>query len=632
MKTKIMSVVLIICFTLMLMTGLIGCKKTEEEVADYSIAILTDIHVMSESQIEDPSSEEYIEYETRGEKILSLSEAVFRTSIDNIIDSDAKTLIISGDLTDDGGQASHNAVASELARAEQNGLDVFVIPGNHDLNNKARNYTSEGAEVADNVSADEFAAIFADYGYNEALSYYDDALLAENPTGVTNLSYTADIGQNYRLIAIDMCYYEINAIDNNNIPYVVGRHDPNMTVELLEWARAATEQAVEDGKIPLGTMHFPSMEHFGPLVAAMDLPTSKVNNPEGVNVAATLLDAGMKVMFTGHVHMQDVMTYENDGEIFYDIETAATANYPNPIRFFKKFGLEHRIITENIATLNTEYLPDYLVGPERNKVIEDFATYAHEYVNDAMKAKVLRKIELPMLVNIIKKLGFQGEDAEAETLAEDFYENVVLKFFDFPLYGSEDSVENIAKEYGVSIPISNYETTFDVVVAFITAIFNGDEYFTADSVEAILLEYILYSAFYLIADYDLFDKIYGQNTFDLMPSMEGLFAEGNLDVINNNMLSILINNIDIKAVKNYVPDVLKNSSSAILGLAAIALPKLTNFTFGIDCSQYLAIDYENDLGSINFSKIIEEVLFGEYTSGIFKDFGPSDNNLTIILN
>lgn len=633
---KIFAIILIIIMISTSVSLFVGCKKESEPTADYSIAVLSDTHVMAEAQIGDMTSPEFIEYMARGEKIVELSQAIYRTAIDNVLASGADALIICGDLTDDGGRLSHEAVAAELARLELSGVDIFVIPGNHDLNNKSYTYTSDGAERIESISADGFAELYADFGYSEAYSYYDEALLADTPEGVTNLSYTADIGDAYRLIAIDMCFYE-PTLDENDMPYVINRHDGNMTEELLAWAEEATAKAVEDGKIALGTMHFPSMEHLGPLVQAIDMKNSKVNNPGVISVAETLMNAGMQIIFTGHVHMQDVMTLEKDGKILYDIETASTANYPNPVRYLKKYGDINKITTENIKHVKEEYIPDYIKAETRAEVIEDFAGFAYRYVSDSMQHKVLSKIDASMIVSLVKKLGFIGAESEAEELAAGIYNDVLLKFFNMPLYikDAEDgelSVEQICSGFGITIPQSAYETVFDAAMAFVAGVYHGDENFTSGCTESVLLKYMLYSALYVIADFDLFDKLYGEGSLDLSSALPELFTEGKLETVQNDMLALIINNINIKAIRDKVPDVLKNNSVVIQGILKLALSQMTSLTLGIDLSTYLVYDDETKSGYIDIGEIIESLLFGEYTYGIFKDFGPVDNNLTLNIN
>lgn len=54
---------------------------------------------------------------------------------------------------------------------EKDGIQVVVIPGNHDINNRnAASFDGRSRQMAEAVSANEFAEIYNDFGYDEALS------------------------------------------------------------------------------------------------------------------------------------------------------------------------------------------------------------------------------------------------------------------------------------------------------------------------------------------------------------------------------------------------------------------------------------------------------------------------------
>ena len=80
---------------------------------------------------------------------------------------------------------------------EKDGIQVVVIPGNHDINNRnAASFDGRSRQMAEAVSANEFAEIYNDFGYDEALS--------RDPA---SLSYTYDLGPDMRLLMLDSCQY-----------------------------------------------------------------------------------------------------------------------------------------------------------------------------------------------------------------------------------------------------------------------------------------------------------------------------------------------------------------------------------------------------------------------------------------
>lgn len=80
-------------------------------------------------------------------------------------------VILSGDLTLNGEKESHLEFAEKLQEIEDAGVPVIVIPGNHDINNtSAAQFTAEQALGTPHISPEEFAGIYQEYGYNEAVS------------------------------------------------------------------------------------------------------------------------------------------------------------------------------------------------------------------------------------------------------------------------------------------------------------------------------------------------------------------------------------------------------------------------------------------------------------------------------
>lgn len=62
---------------------------------------------------------------------------------------DPDVLLISGDLTKDGEREGHEALAGILERfEEETGAQVYITPGNHDLNNSnAMNFNTDSGEA-----------------------------------------------------------------------------------------------------------------------------------------------------------------------------------------------------------------------------------------------------------------------------------------------------------------------------------------------------------------------------------------------------------------------------------------------------------------------------------------------------
>ena len=100
---------------------------------DARFAVLSDLHFY------DPrlgtSGQAFEDYLNQDPKLLKESEAILDAAITNIVQQHVQFVLVAGDLTKDGELLDHVRVAQQLRRLEQRGIQVFVIPGNHDINN-----------------------------------------------------------------------------------------------------------------------------------------------------------------------------------------------------------------------------------------------------------------------------------------------------------------------------------------------------------------------------------------------------------------------------------------------------------------------------------------------------------------
>ena len=86
-------------------------------------------------------------------------------------------LIVSGDLTFNGEYQSLVELAAFFERIEKNGTQVSVIPGNHDIHSGwARKFEGEEMAVVEQATPEDFQQIFADYGYDLAISKDPESL------------------------------------------------------------------------------------------------------------------------------------------------------------------------------------------------------------------------------------------------------------------------------------------------------------------------------------------------------------------------------------------------------------------------------------------------------------------------
>nr|MCR5484330.1 metallophosphoesterase [Clostridiales bacterium] len=213
------------------------------------------------------------------------SGAIMRAMLRAFSASDAPFLLIPGDLTC-GKRASHEEFAAMLKETEENtGKKIFVIPGNHD---------TDDDDFEKYISINEFKKIYSDFGYGEALS-------SDDKSGC----YTAELLNGYRLLAIDSNIY--------------GKDNGKVDSSRLKWIKEQLKTAKNDGVKLIAMMHHSLLPHFE---AQSMIPNYR-------SLATLLADSGVKYVFTGHLHANDITSSRSlKGNVIYDIQTGALITAP----------------------------------------------------------------------------------------------------------------------------------------------------------------------------------------------------------------------------------------------------------------------------------------------------------------
>ena len=220
-------------------------------------------------------------------------------------------LVIAGDLTRDGEYEAHVQLARLLeAFQRDSGVQVLVIPGNHDLNNPdAAEYNSGEKKPARQTTPADFLEIYKNLGYH----------LPNCKRYEHSCSYAVDLNENYRLIAIDDCKY-------TNGRAVV---DGEITPAHMRWIVRECAAARAAGKTVVGVGHHNLTEHLGYQAATF----KGYLLDDYLRARETLADAGMQFYFDGHFHMGDIARAVSDsGSLLYDICVPALYAFPSELQ------------------------------------------------------------------------------------------------------------------------------------------------------------------------------------------------------------------------------------------------------------------------------------------------------------
>lgn len=271
------------------------------------------------------------EYLVNDRKLLRESPELMDTAMLRILAARPQALLITGDLTKDGELASHTLLAKKyLSELKKKGINIYVIPGNHDVNNPhAVVFNGDKAERTATVSPSDFARIYRDFGYGDALA-----------RDTASLSYAAQLTPSIRLIAIDACKYYENDF-SKNLCVTSGRIRP----ATLQFITSQVADAKAHGCKVLAMMHHGIAPHF----RMEDVILSEYLVDDFDLLARRFAEMGIKVVFTGHLHSQDIA---REGNIV-DVETGSLVSYPHPIRTVDITPDSLHITTQLISSLGS---------------------------------------------------------------------------------------------------------------------------------------------------------------------------------------------------------------------------------------------------------------------------------------
>ena len=151
-----------------------SCKKESDPLNPDDYILKADFAVFSDPHLYDSnlgtSGSAFEAYLKQDRKLLAESEAILQSMISTLSAEKLDFVLIPGDLTKDGELSGHQKMAAYLRTLESSGKKVYVVPGNHDINNShAVRFSGSSAEPVQTINPNDFATIYSDFGYSEAI-------------------------------------------------------------------------------------------------------------------------------------------------------------------------------------------------------------------------------------------------------------------------------------------------------------------------------------------------------------------------------------------------------------------------------------------------------------------------------
>ena len=381
MKTKmhngsrLLSLLLAVVLVFTLTVPALAAEKPQD--MNLRIAVMSDLHYLSPDMIADTEDFEHAFNSDR--KLLKESSSVLHEMLERVRADKPDILLVSGDLTKDGEQECHAALAKQLQQLQQDvpGLKIYVINGNHDIRNyNAKNFnTADGKAVpATRTEPEDFKRIY-DFVYSDPTVLATFTPAEGNKAG--GLSYVARPVEGLTVIAMDTCRYSSDNTSNGD-----DEHETSgaISADLEKWVIEQTAAAKARGDLVIGLEHHGLVPHFD--VQPTILPMYLVNGYE--RIAQEYADAGMSVVFTGHMHAVDIAAMTTKaGNTFYDIETGSALTYPCPVRFvdLRRSTVGGETNTYMSVSTKTHIGPIHYTDPATGVayVIDDLTEYARKF-------------------------------------------------------------------------------------------------------------------------------------------------------------------------------------------------------------------------------------------------------------
>ncbi len=347
-------------------------------------------------------------------------------------------VLITGDLATHGRDyvSEHEAVAAKFRKFEkETGKQVYVINGNHD---NAKDMP---------VDHKKFTEIYHEFGYDEALS-----------TDEGTCSYSANLNDEYTLVALDTCDERYRVVPNNDITR-------------MDWAVKQIKAAKKQGKKVIMIMHHNLLEHN---------PFQKLNEKNYVvntpySFAGLLADLGVKLVFSGHTHCNNVKSYTSFlGNTIYDFSMSSLGNFPAEYKYFN--------VTDSKISYETKKI-NHIDADKLAEVCKGFSNEALEMMKNNLQTYTwsmsYREYSEDLRENISPEtLGVEESSALYAKLKP--VTDTIKEMSDTPIYG-KGGIQEQAAAYGLEIPDSEYKTLNEAITLAILRCKIGDKRYNLNS-------------------------------------------------------------------------------------------------------------------------------------------------------
>lgn len=285
--------------------ALSGCGRKVPPAAPATLAVASDLHYVGEA-IED-GGELFTRVVEEGDgRQLDYIRPITDAFLAEVAEDKPDALILTGDLSFNGEKASHEELAAKLNELVEAGVPVYVLPGNHDVNNyAAATYLGSEQAATDFVTPEEFEEIYKNCGFSAADSR-DKA----------SLSYMVKLNAGVWLFMLDTQPYYLH---EPGFPYCVGGVVQDGT---WTWLEKQLKKCAAAGAVPLVALHQNLAVHN-------ERFTTGYRIYDNDRLGELLAQYGGQLVFSGHLHPQHIALWQGgEGQQVWDVASESLAVWP----------------------------------------------------------------------------------------------------------------------------------------------------------------------------------------------------------------------------------------------------------------------------------------------------------------
>lgn len=362
-----------------------------------SFYLVTDTHYFDSSFKR--TGDAYEKRSVTDQKCVAETPAIIDAGFEQIAhDKETNVILIPGDLVYRGEYQSHIGFRERLYKLKEQGKRIYIITARHDYCEDGEPVEFDGDKLipVKGMPREELRDFYKDFGFGEAISEHRESM-----------SYVAQIADGIRLLALNC---------DGDCKSFKGLWDDQM-----QWALNEIKKAHESGNYIFAMTHYPLLP-FSPVMNLIG--DAKLTDWE--KRAREFADAGLDLIFTGHMHAQAITDYTTEkGNTITDVQTGCFVGCP----------CAYRRVTFEDNTVNIEsYTVNDFDYDKQGKTAEEYFKWRFDRMINWKMDEILPKPVKKILDGFtLKKLGrllcFKVDKSIEGRLAKDVGIELVRNIF-----------------------------------------------------------------------------------------------------------------------------------------------------------------------------------------------------------